>query len=61
MGAMTVVITLKLEEFHFQVGGRPEQSAIQALPSNRANESFNEGMRERCVRRRLDFFDVEDA
>jgi hypothetical protein len=44
MGAMTVVVTLEVEELHLQIGDRPEQGAIQAFPSNRANESFDEGM-----------------
>src|SRR5260370_799185 len=34
---------------------------MQAFPSNRANESFDEGMRERRVRHRLDGFHFEDA
>jgi hypothetical protein len=34
MAAMTAVITLKLEDLHFQIGGRPEDRAVQAFPSN---------------------------
>jgi hypothetical protein len=34
MGAITVVVPLDLEELHLQIGGRPEQGAIQAFPSN---------------------------
>ena len=47
--------------FDLQIGGRPEKRAVQALSSNRANESFDEWMRERRVRHRLDFLHVEDA
>ena len=42
MGAVTVVVTPELEELHLQIGGGPEKGAVQAFPSNRANESFNE-------------------
>src|SRR6266849_4801721 len=61
MGAITVVVTLKLEELHLQIGGRPEEGAVEAFPANGANESFDEWMRERRVRHRLDLFHVEDA
>ncbi len=61
MGAMTIVVTLELEDLHLQIGGRPEEGAVQAFPSNRTNESFDEWMRERRVRHRLDFFHLEDA
>jgi hypothetical protein len=49
MGAMTVVVTLELEELHLQIGGRPKEGAVQAFPSNRTDESFDEWMRERRV------------
>ena len=61
MSAMTIVVTLELKELQLQIGGRPEERAIQAFPSNRANEPFDEGMRERRVRHRLDFLHVTDA
>ena len=61
MSAMTIVVTLELKELQLQIGGRPEERAIQAFPSNCANEPFNEGMREWCVRHRLDGFHVKDA
>jgi hypothetical protein len=32
MAAMTAVITLKLEDLHFQIGSRPEDRAVQAFP-----------------------------
>jgi hypothetical protein len=31
---MAVVIALKIEELRLQVGGRPEEAAVEALPSN---------------------------
>jgi hypothetical protein len=56
-----VVVALELEELHLQVGGRPKECAVQALPSNRPNQAFDEGMRQRRVRHALDFLDVENA
>src|SRR5713101_9861562 len=53
MGAVTVVVTPELEELHLQIGGGPEKGAVQAFPSNRANESFDEWMRDRRVRHRV--------
>jgi len=49
MSAMTIIVMPELEELQLQIGGRPEEGAIQAFPSNRANEPFDEGMRERRV------------
>ena len=59
MGAVTVVVMPALEEFHLQIGGGPEQGAVQAFRSNRANESFDECVRDRRVRHRLDLFHVK--
>ena len=43
MGTMTVEVALELEKLHLQIGGRPEERAVQAFPSNRANESLTNG------------------
>ena len=59
MSAMTIVVTLELKELQFQIGGRPKECAIQAFPANRANQPFNEGMRTRRVRHRLDGFHID--
>jgi hypothetical protein len=61
MRAMPVVVALELEELHLHVDGRPEERAVQALPSNRTNQAFDEWMRERRVRHRLDLFHLEDT
>src|SRR4051812_38665910 len=45
VGAMTVEVTLKLEELDLQIGRRPKERAVKIFPSNRANESLHEGMR----------------
>ena len=61
MNAVPVVGALELEELPLQVGGRPKERAVQTLPSNRANQPFDEGMGQRRVRHGLDFLHVEDA
>src|SRR6266851_2745676 len=61
MSAMTIIVMPELEELQLQIGGRPEEGAIQAFPSNRANEPLDEWMRERRVRHRLDFLHVKDT
>jgi hypothetical protein len=58
--AMTVMVPLELEEPQLQVGGRPEEQPVQAFAPNGADQAFDEGMRERHVRHRLDLVDVED-
>src|ERR1700681_4194749 len=60
MGAMTVMVPLELEELQLQVGGRPEEQPVQAFAPNRADQAFDEGMRERHVRQRRDLVHVED-
>jgi hypothetical protein len=61
MRAVSVVVALELKELHLQIRGGPKQRAVQALASNTTNQAFDEGMRQRRVRHRLDFFDVENA
>jgi hypothetical protein len=36
MRSMTVVITLKIEERHFQISGRPEEHAVETFAPNGA-------------------------
>ena len=58
--SMTVIVTSEIEELPLQISGRPEEGAVQTFPPNSANQSFNEWMRERHVRRGLDLFHVKD-
>ena len=37
MRAVTVVVALEIEKLHLQIGGRPEQRAIQALAPDGAD------------------------
>jgi hypothetical protein len=61
MAAIPVVVALKLDKLHLKVACRPEERAVQALASNSADQTFDEGMRAGRIRHRLDFFDIEDA
>ena len=60
MRSMTVVITLKIEELHFQICSRPEEHAVETFAPNRADQPFDKWMRQRHVGHRLDSRDVED-
>ena len=59
--AITVKIALEIKELHLQIGGRPEQGPVETFAANRPDQAFDEWMRQRCVRHRLDFFQVQDA
>src|SRR2546428_4702865 len=59
MRSMAVIVPLEIEELHLQIRGRPEQGAVQTFAPNGANQSFDEGMRKRDVRHRLDGLHVE--
>jgi hypothetical protein len=60
MRSMAVIVPLEIEELRLQISGRPEEGVVQTFAPNRANQPFNEGMRERHVRHGLDFLHVED-
>ena len=47
------------DELHLQISDRPEERAVETFASNRSNQPFDEWMRERYVRHRLDFLHVE--
>ena len=59
MRSMPIVITLEVDELRLQIRGRPEERTVQTFPPNRSDQPFDEGMRERHVRHRLDFPQVE--
>ena len=60
MGSMTVIEPLEIKELRLQISRSPEEGAVQTFAPNGANQAFNEGVRERHVRHRLDFLHVED-
>ena len=50
MRAVAVVVPLEPKELQLEVSGRPEERLVHALASDGANQSLNEGMRERHER-----------
>ena len=56
--ALRVVI---ISQLPLEVGSVPEKHAIQVLAPNRADQPFDERMRNRRIRNRLDLLDFEDA
>ena len=49
MRSMTIVITLEIEELHFQISGRPEEHAVETFAPKGADQPFDEWMRQRHV------------
>ncbi len=58
--AMTVKVALEFKELQLQIRGCPEQRPVETFAAYRADQAFDEGMRQRHVRHRLDGFYVED-
>src|ERR1035441_6787783 len=56
-----VVIAPEGLQLLFQVTGVPEETAVQILPPNRADQPLDKRMRARHVRHRLNRFDLQDA
>jgi hypothetical protein len=46
MRAMTIVVPLEIKELLLQIGGRPEEEAIQTFAPNRSDQPFDKRMRE---------------
>ena len=61
MRAMVVEVVPELKEFIFEICGRPEQRVIQILASNRADEPFDERMRQGNAGDALDFCHLQNA
>ena len=61
VNAASVVINPERFEFLVQVDRVPEEYAIEILASDGPNQAFDERMRDRRVRNRLDLLDIEDA
>jgi hypothetical protein len=58
---MTVKVTLEIKELQLQISGRPEQRAVETFAAYRADQTFDEWMRQRRAWHRLDGFYVEDS
>src|SRR5207244_11253326 len=58
---MRVVIISEFSQLPHEVGAVPEKYLIQILAPNGADQPFDERMRNRHIRKRLDLLDLEDA
>ena len=58
---MRVVIIPEFAQLAHQVDGVPEERPIKVLTPDGSDQPFDERMRDRSVRNRLDFLDLEDA
>mgnify|MGYP006921043226 CR=1 FL=1 len=61
MHAMAVVVIPECLQLSRQIDRVPEEDAVQVLAPDRADQTLNERMRNRCVGDRLDLLDLEDA
>jgi hypothetical protein len=59
--AMTVKVALELEELQLQISGGPEQRPVETFAAYRADQAFDERMRQRHVRHCLDDCHVENS
>ena len=61
MPAITVVVIPELQQLFFEIDSRPEQRAIQILPSNRPDQPLHERMRQGNIGHGLDFGYLQDS
>ncbi len=61
MNAFRIAVALKLVELPFQDGRSPEPDMVEKFTSNRSDQTFDERMRYRRTRHRLDLGCLEDA
>ena len=61
MHAVRVVIIRECIQLSRQVDRVPEEHLIEIFAANGADQPFNERMRDRSIRNRLDLLDLEDA
>jgi len=52
---MSVVILSKCFQLSLQIAGIPEEDMVKVFRANGSDESFNERMRDRCIRYGLNF------
>ena len=57
--AIRVVIIAEFVQLLRQIYGVPEKGAIKVLTPDSSDQPFDEGMRDRSVRNRLDLVDLE--
>ena len=61
MNAIGVVVVPELSQLPHQVDRVPEEHPVKVLTPDSSDEPFDERMRNRRVRNRLDLVDLEDA
>jgi len=59
MRSVTIIVMLEFEQLSLQVHSRPKQHPVQVLPPDRADQAFDERMRERHTRNCFDFCDLQ--
>ena len=59
MTTASVVVGLEFTQLPRQIDRIPEERVVKILAPNRADQSFNERMRNRDVRNRFDLIDFE--
>ena len=59
VNALSVVVALEVSELSLKVARVPEQNVVEKLSPSRADQPFNEGMRDRDVGNRFDFVDFQ--
>ena len=60
VAAYPVVVGLKLGQLPLQITPVPEQHLVQEFPAHRADQAFDERVRERHMRDRFEFVDVQN-
>src|SRR5688572_12602137 len=61
MNSISVVVVPEVQQLPFEILGAPKRDLIQKLSPYRADQSFNERMRQRHLGYRLDLRHVENA
>ena len=61
MNTISVVIFFVQQQFPLQISSSPERYVVEILSADRADQSFDEWMRERNVRYCLDLHRVENS
>jgi len=58
---MRVVVLAKICQLSFQITGIPEKSLVKEFSTNGADQTFDEGMRQRHVGNVFDLLNFKDA
>jgi len=61
VGAVVIVVLLKIAQLGLQIRRAPEQDPVQVLAPNRPDQSLDERVRKWHVRDRFDFNHIENS